>query len=244
MMTRSPKQIVEFGDTLAGITQQLESATPTVVMFVDLCGSTSLKARPQAEWLPIVCRFLLEVTKIVTREGGKVVKYIGDEVMAVFNDQDGLGSARAETCVMALDAMIRALGTPYAAKYVLDAGDIAEVTFPPYDVLGTAIDRCARIGKIAQPGVALASDSFRAKTPHKDAWLTVGSYKFKGLPAPVTVFRLATLHAPWKTPDPTLAVMTQEELILAIKELEDKVAQQEQEILSCRTELRRFRERL
>jgi len=180
----------------------------------------------------------------VTREGGQVVKYIGDEVMAVFKDHDGLASARAETCVMALDAILRVLGTPYAAKYVLDAGDVVEVTFPPYDVLGTAIDRCARIGKIAQPGVALASDSFRAKTPHKDGWLTVGSYNFKGLPSPVTVFRLVALQAAWKTPDADLSVMSQDELIATIRELQDKLTRQEQEIESCRTELRRFRERL
>jgi class 3 adenylate cyclase len=244
MMPRSPKEIVEFGETVTSITQQLESTAPAVVMFVDLCGSTNLKARPQFEWLPIVCRFLLEVTRVVTREGGQVTKYIGDEVMAVFKDNDGLASARAETCVMALDAIIRALGAPYAAKYVLDAGDVVEVTFPPYDVLGTAIDRCARIGKIAQPGVALASDSFRAKTPHKDAWVAVGSYRFKGLPSPVAVFRLSALQAPWSTPDADLAVMSPDELIVMINQLQDKLVQQDHELASCRTELRRFRERL
>src|SRR5207302_10205783 len=198
-------------------------------MFVDLCGSTKLKSRPQAEWLPIVCRFIVEVTRIIRREGGVVIKYIGDEVMALFNDEDGFAPARAETCVMALDAMVKGLGAPYAAKYVLDAGDISEVTFPPYDVLGTAVDRCARIGKIAQPGVALASEMFREKAPHQEAWVQAGTYAFKGLSAPVNVFRLARLDGFWRAPDTQLAVSTQEELITMLNDLRAEVARTERD---------------
>lgn len=244
MMPRSPSKIIEFGDKVASIRQQLESTAPTIVMFVDLCGSTSLKVRPQSEWLPIVCRFLLEVTRIATREGGVVVKYIGDEVMVVFKDYDGLAAARAETCVMALDGAMRSLGPPYVAKFVLDAGDVVEVTFPPYDVLGTAIDRCARIGKIAQAGVALASEAFRTRTPHKDAWLPVGSYNFKGLPAPVSIFRLSTLSDSWSPPDADLAAMSQDELIKTIGKLRSRIGEHINEIDACRDELRRLRQRL
>ena len=192
-MAKTPKKIVVLGESLSRITKQLETTNPAIVMFVDLCGSTQLKTIPQATWLPIVCQFLLETTRVITKEGGRVVKYIGDEVMAVFSDHDGLGVARAETCIRALDTSLRSLGDQFVAKYVMDAGNVAEVSFPPDDVLGTTVDRCARIAKIAQPGVALASAEVRNRAPNRGSWISVGAYSFKGIPVPVKVFMLSGL---------------------------------------------------
>jgi class 3 adenylate cyclase len=117
-----------FSDILAADTRGAEieaflerRTEPLAILFVDLCGSSALKQRPQRQWLPIVCRFLYEITQQIVRQEGRVVKYIGDEVMAVFEEQTGRPAAlRAMAAIQQSDAYIRSLGSEYVAKFAAD----------------------------------------------------------------------------------------------------------------------------
>jgi len=90
-MKRSIQNIVRASDELSKLRSYLQERTaPLAVTFVDLVGSTALKRKAgQAEWLPTICRFLLLVTELVEQCRGRVVKYIGDEVLAVFSHAEG-----------------------------------------------------------------------------------------------------------------------------------------------------------
>jgi hypothetical protein len=163
--------------------------------------------------------------------------------MIVFRDTDTLAASRAEVTVLAIDRAISELGADYCAKYVLDAGNVAEVDFPPLDVLGTAIDRCARIGKLAQPNNALASSAFRERSRQASNWLSVGSFDFKGLPDPTEVFRFISLGGDWNSPHPLYATRSGEELVAIIETLGKKVVAAEAALETCRSELNTFRQK-
>ena len=60
------------------------------VLFADISGSAKLyETLGDAEALATVERCLAIIRKACTDSGGKIVKTIGDEVMAVFSSADG-----------------------------------------------------------------------------------------------------------------------------------------------------------
>jgi adenylate cyclase len=70
------------------------------VLFADISGSAKLyETLGDAEALATVERCLAIIRKACTDSGGKIVKTIGDEVMAVFPSADG--AARAATDMQA-----------------------------------------------------------------------------------------------------------------------------------------------
>jgi class 3 adenylate cyclase len=237
-------KIIASSELASRLTTQLEQTRNVAVAFVDLCGSTQLKQRSQSEWLPIVCRFLDIVSASVTAHGGRTVKYIGDEVMAVFADDNGLAVTQAETFVISLDEQLSRMGDPYRAKYVFDYGSVADVVFPPADVLGTTVDRCARMSKIAQPGVAISSSEFVRQSRHSDSWCRVTTLQFKGLPAPVDIFFYKSLRTHFVAGDLDLVVLSLDELVRAVRDARALAAARDVELQNCIAALRKARERL
>src|SRR5215468_2681227 len=58
---------------------------PITVMFCDLVGSTSMAAKLDAEdWRNLVNAYLDEASRAVTELGGRVLKRLGDGLMALF----------------------------------------------------------------------------------------------------------------------------------------------------------------
>jgi class 3 adenylate cyclase len=227
-----------FSDILAAdtrgaeIEEFLERRTePLAILFVDLCGSSALKQRPQRQWLPIVCRFLYEITQQIVRQEGRVVKYIGDEVMAVFEEQTGRPAAlRAMAAIQQSDAYIRSLGSEYVAKFAADFGDATRVDIGdgPWDVLGMVVDRCARIAKVPTAGTAVASQSFVAQLAKNRSWRSLGTVRFRGISAPTEVFQLSGMG-------PDLAIVP--------RAFETDPADLVRELEECRTELTAARKR-
>ena len=193
--------LVRADDVLRDLKSFLaEKTRPLGIMFVDLCDSTELKERlPQTDWLPVVARFLKTVTKIVQDAGGTVVKYIGDEVMAVFPDDVGhLLAAKMETCVRECSTRLAELGPEYTAKYALDYGEATWVDLAPNvprDVLGTPVDRCARIKKFLLPDTAVSSDAFVSVSPNSANWRKLGKVQLKGIRDSIVVHQLSALGA-------------------------------------------------
>ncbi len=78
-----------------------ESRKVVTVLFCDLVGSTSLGERHDPEVLrPLLERYFAEAREAVERHGGRVEKFIGDAVCAVFgvpavHEDDALRAVRA-----------------------------------------------------------------------------------------------------------------------------------------------------
>src|SRR5688500_9482227 len=124
--------ILSSAQALAKLREELRQTTTGLgILFIDLVGSTDLKHRStQEDWLPVVARFLIAASRTVNEQGGTVVKYIGDEVMAVFPESNvGLTSLRMESCLWNLEEQLNRAEPRSYAKYAFDYGEAAEISF-------------------------------------------------------------------------------------------------------------------
>jgi class 3 adenylate cyclase len=138
------------------------------VAFVDMAGSTSFKIDKQGqpdEWISRLEQFIDHVSAQVRETGGEVVKYIGDEVMALFRGTSPAGSALklAERIGAMQEHLSKATGVSTKLKVAVDAGDAYLLRLEGHavpDSQGTMVDRCARIARYADPGTVLFSAQF------------------------------------------------------------------------------------
>ena len=169
------------------------------VMFCDLVDSTGIAAKLDAEeWRDLVGAYLDAASTAVTELGGKVAKKLGDGLMALF----GYPVAQendAERAVRAALSILRALvelnrknegtGKPaLAARIAIDLGPV--VVDATGEIFGDVPNVAARAQALAEPGSAVVT----ARVQRQVAGLFVaeerGSHELKGMPEPVTLFRL------------------------------------------------------
>lgn len=164
--------------------QLRRSARPTIVCFVDLADSTAIKNNvPAEEWLGYIFEFLNATAKHASTAGGKIIKRIGDEIMISFAD------------VKAAEAFLNGLSTDKNLdasiyKVAIDFGEAYYLKFAKgleNDPYGTVVDRCARIAKLANPGVILASQAYTRQL-YNGPYVSAGKFQLKGIPEAEEVF--------------------------------------------------------
>jgi class 3 adenylate cyclase len=239
MKKRTIKSIAITGESVERLNRELElHSAEMAYIFVDLCGSTELKERlPQSQWLPKVCRFLFNVAQCVEKNHGKVIKYIGDEIFAVFRDDKNpeLCPFRVENFIRECEATLSKMGADFSAKYACDFGRSVLID-DNGDVIGTCVDRCARIAKLTAPHIALASAEFVEAAKGEANWKKVGRFPLKGLKDPVAIFQLREFGPLLKIQNPQLYSASPSELIAMIQELSEQRDK-------CKMELRIARDR-
>ena len=169
------------------------------VMFCDLVGSTSISARLDAEeWRDLVGAYLDAASAAVTEMGGHVAKKLGDGLMALFGypvaqEND---SERAVRAALAIQRALAELNRKNAgsdkpaltARIGIETGPV--VVDAAGEVFGDAPNIAARVQALAEPGEVVVS----ARVQRQVAGLFVaeerGSHELKGVPEPVTLFRL------------------------------------------------------
>ena len=201
-------KIISLAERVQRDLKRIRTKVSGSVMFVDLVGSTEYKATHPAEedWLPRLATFLLSVTNIV-QEHGRVVKYIGDEVMAFFEGPaPALHAAQAAERVLQFCKEFKQVS--FRAKIALDYGSVSMLDFSAIrgskkgakigrrDPNGLTVDRCARIMSKAVPDTILCSETFRAASNDKRRWRYVGAFRPKGIPNRVKVYQLTSDRAP------------------------------------------------
>ena len=157
-----------------------------IVLFTDLVGSTELRSRlgdDAAEALRRTHDGL--IADAVEGHRGRLVKHLGDGVMATFaGASDALGAAVA--IQQALDRHNRsgASGVPLEVRIGASAGDVA---FEEGDCFGTPVIEAARLCAAAGGGQILVTEIVRllAGTGGGHRCTPVGALDLKGLPAPV-----------------------------------------------------------
>jgi class 3 adenylate cyclase len=161
-----------------------------VVMFIDMANSTKMKTgklknEPET-WIKNIFEFGNLVSKRLKKCNGQAVKYIGDEVMAVFTGKNKIYDA--STFVEQLEdienEISNATGYTIKIKISLDFGKVYNLKYPgnkEFDPQGTPVDRCARIAKLCSPSTILTSAAFLKQVDSKQEWHSVGKTKLKGL---------------------------------------------------------------
>lgn len=195
----------EVKEKLAKISQQADEIrnqirgglTDTVVVFIDMAASTEFKLAHKGDpetWILRVRQFDDVITNYVKAANGRVVKYIGDEVMAVFDGKEAIADAMnlVTRTKPIQEGLEQVTGVPTQIKIAIDRGPVYLLQLPGHNELdpqGTPIDRCARIAKFAEAGTVLASYDFANGTSGAFKWQPVGAANMKGL-GNVQVFQL------------------------------------------------------
>lgn len=161
------------------------SATPIVVAFVDLAGSTEMKQDCEPdEWLGSVFDFVNGVTQRAKGADGTVVKRIGDELMLTFEDVQA--SERFVDSLVADPAL-----QMYRYKMAVDFGNAYHFRFIehlPDDPYGPVVDRCARIAKYAGVGTVICTAEYRNQLGNSAGYVSMGSFALRGFREPEELF--------------------------------------------------------
>ncbi len=152
------------------------------VLFADISGSAKLyETLGDAEALATVERCLAIIQQACVDSGGRVIKTIGDEVMAVFPAADG--AARASTDMQSrISAQRTSRGAPLAIHVGFNFGPVLE---EGNDVFGDAVTIAARLSTLARggqvftsaPTVAELAPALRARTRSQQAHTVKGKQK-------------------------------------------------------------------
>ena len=136
-----------------------------VIVFIDMVDSSKFKTQNSSKpeiWISRIQQFSEIVSSYVKSCNGKVVKYIGDEVMAVFDQTSMI--IDAINLLNRISELEKDLTTVSKAetrvKVVADYGKVYFIKYEGHDELdpqGTCVDRCKRISKFSIPGVILTS---------------------------------------------------------------------------------------
>jgi class 3 adenylate cyclase/tetratricopeptide (TPR) repeat protein len=180
------------------------------VLFTDVTGFTGLGERLDPETLrSIMARFFEAMRGPIERHGGRVEKFIGDAVMAVFgvpvvHEDDALRAVRAAVEMrIALDRLNVELEAEHGLRLRTRTGvNTGEVMAPGAGdtdrdfVIGDAVNVAARLEQAAPPGDILLGVTTHALVRDAVVAEPVAPLDLKGKAEPVPAFRLVSV-----TPD-------------------------------------------
>ncbi len=175
------------------------------ILFTDLSGFTELSTRIDAEDLHILVQAYFDrVEAIVTALGGRIERYVGDAIMAVFgaptaHDDDALRAVQAGLDIKAaMPALSARFGRDLACVAGIASGDVV-VTEPrpgygaDLAVVGPFVHLGARIKSLGQPGDVLVSDEVHREVAQHVAAESLGAQALKGNADRVTLWRIHRL---------------------------------------------------
>lgn len=170
-------------------------------LFCDLVGSTTLGEQHDPEVLrPILDGYFTEMSSAVERHGGRVQKFIGDAVVAVFglpsaHEDDALRAVRAGIEMQErLQALNEASPIALAARIGITTGEVL-VPGDGKPIVGDAMNTASRLQSGAEPGqVLIGEPTFRLV---RDAVVAeaVEPVHAKGKVEPVPAFRVQGVQA-------------------------------------------------
>ena len=140
-----------------------ESRKTVTALFCDLVGSTSLGEQHDPEVLrPVLALYFAEMSAAVEHHGGRVEKFIGDAIAAVFglpsaHEDDALRAVRAGVEMQdRLRAMNASSPISLAARVGITTGEV--LVTGDGTAIGDAMNTAARLQSAARPGSVLIGD--------------------------------------------------------------------------------------
>ena len=169
-------------------------------LFCDLVGSTTLGEQHDPEVLrPILGGYFTEMSSAVERHGGRVEKFIGDAVVAVFglpnaHEDDALRAVRAGIEMQErLQRLNEASPIPLAARIGITTGEVL-VPGDGKPIIGDAMNTASRLQSGAQPGEVLIGEPTWRLVRDAVAADQVEPLRAKGKTEPVLAWRVLEIH--------------------------------------------------
>jgi adenylate cyclase len=179
-----------------------------VLWFSDLQGFTRITdTAPPEQIIPLLNEYADAIATAIHGEGGEVLKFIGDGILAIF-----AAAAVADACGCALDAATAALrevaalnqrrevrGEPvtrfYLGLHVGDVfyGNIGSLDRLDFTVVGPAVNEASRIAAMCRSldqDVLLSSGFAQAAGASRRRLVSVGRYALRGVQRPQELYTL------------------------------------------------------
>ena len=126
------------------------------VLFADVSGSTRLYEKlGDTEALRAIDRCLERMGRAVISYKGRVIKTIGDEIMAVFDSAEA-GMLAASDMQQRVDDLLPISGTKMAIRVGFHFGPVIEEN---KDVFGDTVNVAARMAGLAKAGQIVTTDA-------------------------------------------------------------------------------------
>jgi class 3 adenylate cyclase/tetratricopeptide (TPR) repeat protein len=190
------------GGAEAGTPEERRTVT---VLFADLSGYTAIAERLDPEAVKaLVDRCLGRLGEEVVRVGGRVDKYMGDNVMAIFgapiaHEDDPERAVRAAVGMQAaMGELNQRLLADYGAEFALRVGvNTGEVLAgrvgDAYTVIGDAVNVASRLQTSATPGTITVGERTQRATGGVVEYLRLEPLALKGKAEPVAAWRAVRL---------------------------------------------------
>ena len=158
------------------------------VWFADLVDYTRLSAEDEEAALHLVADFQETARGLVTREGGRLVKFVGDAALAEFPSTSAAVAAALDL-QGALDRRLDSSGQPRrSVRAGVHVGEVSGT--PDGDVYGDGVNVASRIHGEAAPGAVVVTEEVaRHLRARREIVLEpLGKRELKGLSEPVSLF--------------------------------------------------------
>ena len=177
------------------------------VLFADLRGFTPFSERSQpAEVVAFLNTYFGAVVPIILREGGTIVQFIGDAIMAIFNApvRQPDHPVRAARAALAFQARTRELAADHAdwplfrvgiATGPAVVGNVGSDEVRSYSAIGDTVNLAARLQTSAQVGQVVVSPATAAALGSRATLRPIGALALKGKAAPVEAYELVAIQA-------------------------------------------------
>ncbi len=166
------------------------------VLFIDLVDSTALaEDRDPADLRQLLADYFAAAKTVVTRYGGRVEKFIGDAVVAVWGTQTARvdDAQRAVRAGLEVVASVAEYGEGHgvsglAARAGVVTGQVATWGDDEGLVAGDRVNTAARVQGLSEPGQVLVDDVTRRVSEAMIGYTRVGERMVKGKSAPILVW--------------------------------------------------------
>jgi class 3 adenylate cyclase/tetratricopeptide (TPR) repeat protein len=194
--TAAPESGVQLGVLAprASFEAPVSERRVVTILFADLVGFTALSTdRDPEETRELLTRYFELSREVIERYGGRIEKFIGDAVMALW----GAPVAREDDPERAVRAglelvdAVRALGPELQARGGILTGEAA-VTLGATNqgmVAGDLVNIASRLQSVAPPGTVLVGEATERAANRAIAFEPAGEHTLKGKAAPVAAWR-------------------------------------------------------
>lgn len=185
--------------TQAGLGGSIAEVT---ALFADLRGFTTFSERTEpAQVMELLNRYFSVAVPIVLRNGGTVVQFVGDAMLAVFDAPTPRPDHEFRAAHTALE-MQEAIGRvasdgPDTPRFRIGVntgpaliGNIGSAELRSFNVVGDAVNVAARLETSADPGTVLIGETTYEAIADRVEATPVGPMELKGKDVPVVAYRL------------------------------------------------------
>ena len=197
------------GTALAPSVPAQEVRKTVTIVFSDLAGSTQLGEALDSEALrEVMSRYFDVMREVLEYHGGRIEKFIGDAVMAVFglprlHEDDALRAVRAasemqEALVRLNEELDRMWGVTLTNRTGVNTGEVVagDPSLGQRLVTGDAVNVAARLEQAAPPNQVVIGELTHRLVAHAVQTEPLEPLTLKGKTEPVPAYRLVSVRAP------------------------------------------------